>query len=98
MRGLSNRFLEAMRKKLKHGRNRGYIGWDQHWERCVFPASPTLFLLARLHNEMDELVIAVHEGNSDTILKEAADVANFAMFIADIAYTPSIIKEYPNSP
>ena len=84
MRGLSQRFLDAMRRKLKQGRRRGYIGWDCHWKKAVFPYSPTQFLIDRFHGEIDELIIAIHEGKPEAILNEAADVANFAMFIADI--------------
>ena len=40
--------------------------------------------MRRLRDEVAELTIAVHSGKLDDIRKEAADVANFAMFIADI--------------
>lgn len=86
-RGLSRRFLDAMRKKLARGRCCGYVGWDQHWKDCSFPAKPSGtrgLLMTRLQAEVWELVLAVHEGKPDKILEEAADVANFAMFVADI--------------
>ena len=84
MRGLSNQFLNAMRQGLKRGRNKGYVGWDQHWKNTAFPCSPTGWMMMRLHQEIDELVVALNKGSPDLILREAADVANFAMFIADM--------------
>ena len=83
-RGLSRDFLCAMREKLEHGRQRGYVGWDKHWEQTPFPCDPINWMMMRLHQEVDELVIALHKRNLDKIRSEAADVANFAMFIADI--------------
>ena len=85
-RGLDRRFLHAMRMKLDHGRQRGYIGWDDNWN-AVFPASPTGalgLLMQRLQGEVMELGLAIENGNDHDILMEAADVANFAMFIWDI--------------
>ena len=41
------------------------------------------WLLARLDQERDELLLAMHDGDPAAIMKEAADVANFAMMIAD---------------
>ena len=84
MRGLSKEFLDAMRRKLDHGRRCGRVGWDRHWENTVFPCPPDQLMMERLHQEIDELVVALHEGNPKKILHEAADVANFAMFIADL--------------
>jgi len=84
MRDISQEFLQAMRKGLDKGRRMGHVEWDQHWENCTFPCSPTQWMIMRLHQEVDELVIAVNENNPDNILREAADVSNFAMFIADL--------------
>jgi hypothetical protein len=86
MRGLDSRFLSAMRDGLENGRRKGYVGWDERWAhgKVVFPVPPMDWLKARLHQEMDELTVAIYEKDPDKILKEAADVANFAMFIADI--------------
>ena len=86
MRGLSKRFLEAMRQKLEHGRQKGHTGWDKHWNCYTWGplAGTNGELMSRLYQEVAELIIAVHEGNPETIKLEAADVANFAMFIADI--------------
>jgi NTP pyrophosphatase (non-canonical NTP hydrolase) len=87
VRGLSRRFLKAMRQKLQHGRRQGYRGWDQHWENCTFHTPPTGykgFLMTRLREEVAELTVAVEKGNLDAVRSEAADVANLAMFVADI--------------
>ena len=84
MRGLSLKFLSAMRKGLDRGRMHGYKGWDEHWENVCFPCPSDMFLKMRLHQEMDELIIALNERDPEKILNEAADVANFAMFLADI--------------
>lgn len=85
-RGLDRRFLDAMREKLSHGRERGYVGWDEHW-KCRFaspPMGPNGLLFTRLREEVTELSTALHGEDKELIRKEAADVANFAMFIADI--------------
>ena len=81
------KFIEAMEKKLNHGRSKGLVGWDRKWKNTCFPViprGPYGFLMTRLHQEVSELTIAVHEKDKKKILKEAADVANFAMMIADI--------------
>ena len=86
-RGLDQRFLAAMRSKLDHGRRRGYIGWDEHWNDCYFdsaPEGPTGFFMTRLLQEVVELTIAVASKDPGRIKGEAADVANFAMMVADI--------------
>lgn len=89
-RGLSNRFLNAMRSKLKKGRRRGYCGWDERWEEVEFAIDPLQFMMLRLYGEITELAIALRDEDPSRILEEAADVANFAMFIADITrYWPS---------
>ena len=85
-RGIDERFLAAMREKLDHGRRRGRVGWDQHWQRCVFESDPsgaTGFLMRRLAEEVLELGVALALDNRDGIRSEAADVANLAMMVAD---------------
>jgi len=85
-RGLEKKFLDEMRRKLDIGRARGYGGWDRHWKNCTYPLPPSGvhgFFMTRLREEMAELTVAVHERKKDKIREEAADVANFAMFIAD---------------
>ena len=66
-------FAAAMLKKLNANRPKG--GWD---------ATPNGALFARLKEETAELSAAVSAGKSVAeVLGEAADVANFALFIAD---------------
>lgn len=84
IRNLDNRFLDAMREKLQHGRERGYHGWDHKWKGTVWPTNnPSGYLLDRLNHEVLELAVAMDTGTKEQIKKEAADVANFAMMIAD---------------
>lgn len=85
-RGLDRNFLAAMREGLERGRRKGYVGWDQRWKNCTFPARPGGFLgllHRRLQDEMSELTVALERGIASEIFREAADVANFAMMLAD---------------
>jgi hypothetical protein len=85
IRDLDKRFLNAMREKLQHGRDRGYHGWDQKWKDTVWPTNnPSGYLLDRLNHEILELAVAMETGTKEQIKQETADVANFAMMIADI--------------
>ena len=84
-RGLDKRFLDEMRRKLEIGRQH-YVGWDQHWLDCSFhrnPTGPRGSLMSHLQDEVTELILALHEGDKDKVKEEAADVANFAMMVAD---------------
>lgn len=49
-----------------------------HWSTCS-----VYYLLDRLNQERHELVLAVDSNDAEKIRDEAADVANFAMMIAD---------------
>ena len=85
-RGLSKDFLAAMREKMEYGRRWGYEGWDSHWQGRFGHASlrgATGKLMKRLQKEVIELALAIYSGNKEEIRLEAADVANFAMMIAD---------------
>lgn len=67
-------FAEQMEKKLKKNDNK------PHW----LDSSPD-YLLERLCDEVKELMQARQHGKSPTfVIKECADVANFAMMIADM--------------
>lgn len=69
-------FARAMEAKLKENEHKG--GWHDD-----LPDE----LMARLHEETEELENAIHPArNRDPrrVLREAADVANFAMMIADV--------------
>jgi len=66
-------FAQAMEDELKENDHKG--GWaDMHCKA----------LMARLLEELIELQGAIEQGASKpTVLSEAADVANFAMMVAD---------------
>ena len=65
-------FCNEMQKKLDDNSHK--TGWDQ----CS-----DAYLLNRLRQETDELIRAVERQEPQAIIREAADVANFAYFIAD---------------
>jgi NTP pyrophosphatase (non-canonical NTP hydrolase) len=71
-------FAEQMENKLKENDHKG--GWDN----CN-----VYWLWQRLQDESGELLTAINlyrdlGADKNNIIKEAADVANFAMMIADI--------------
>ena len=66
-------FINVMNEQLYINKHKG--GW-KHLDDS--------YLLARLMEELGELAVAIEYGiNKKDIIKEAADVANFAMMIAD---------------
>ena len=65
-------FADAMEKKLKENDHKR--GW-RHMS--------LQYLSMRLTQEREELRRAVEIGDYNTVLQEAADVANFAMMLAD---------------
>jgi NTP pyrophosphatase (non-canonical NTP hydrolase) len=65
-------FALAMETKLKEN------DWKRGWEYCSMQ-----YLSMRLTQEREELRKAVERGNPVEVLREAADVANFCMMIAD---------------
>jgi NTP pyrophosphatase (non-canonical NTP hydrolase) len=66
-------FFDAMLEKLDKNRHKG------GWHNCT-----NAYLKKRLYRELSELLEAVKNGSGEEIRKEAADVANFAFFIADV--------------
>lgn len=75
------RFAEQMERNLrKHDRDRGRRGWihDNPWD-----------LFGRAHQELAELEAELptfsRSGNASNAYKEAADVANMAMMVAETA-------------
>lgn len=52
----------------------------KHWDEV-----PMIYLYQRMLEEEEELYTALKEGDIHSIIDEAADVANFAMMIADRA-------------
>ena len=65
-------FHELMLEKLRDNRHKA------HWEHVSQD-----WILARLEQELEELKEALANGCADDIAYECADVANFAMMIAD---------------
>lgn len=66
-------FVECMVVKLDENSGKG--GWSND--------SPDSLLL-RVFEEAVELTSAVKHETSDAVIREAADVANFAMMVADV--------------
>lgn len=67
-------FAVHMKHKLLLTRHR------PHWKTC-----DQGFLHSRLLEEAEELLAAIECGDRKSIVREAADVANFAMMLADNA-------------
>ena len=65
-------FAKIMENKLKQNDYKG------GWSNCDIK-----WLLSRLKEETVELEQAIENKSKENIVKEAADVANFAMMIAD---------------
>lgn len=73
-------FAQAMEGKLALNRHKG--------DRAGWLSLTTDKLWTLLQKELVELRAAIETGNAEDIKKEAADVANFAMMIADKASMP----------
>jgi len=73
MRDEVKQFAEQMEDRLKDN------DWKGGWEDC----SP-MWLAEKLLNEAIELNTALLEKNTNKIAHETADVANYAMMIADV--------------
>lgn len=68
-------FAEQMERKLRENDHKG------GWNNC-----DALYLIGRINQEMDELQAAIMDGEGPfEIAREAVDVANYAMMIADQA-------------
>ena len=90
MRSEVYRFAVEMERNLQKHDNRP--GWKDE---------SSDYLLERLREELEELQAAIDhtdDGRETRILKEAADVANFAMMIADITYGLSIEDAMERNP
>ncbi|HUT60667.1 MAG TPA: hypothetical protein VNA25_22710 [Phycisphaerae bacterium] len=69
-------FATLMEERLRaNDAEKGMAGWK---------AAPADRLMACLFREVAELGVAVHKLGPDDIAHEAADVANFAMMVADV--------------
>lgn len=69
-----SQFARLMEERLQKHDHKGRYGWAGYRKRV---------LLEMLHGELCELSEAVFTHNEEEIRKEAADLANFAMMIAD---------------
>ena len=67
------RFAKQMEKVLKENDHK------QHWSNCSVG-----YLLGRAGDELGELRRAIKSKDPQKIKKEATDLANFAMMIADV--------------
>jgi NTP pyrophosphatase (non-canonical NTP hydrolase) len=69
-------FSEQMEMTLKENDHKG--GWGS--EQCSLD-----YLIERLKEEVNELIVATDSGKAgvENVIRECADVANFAMMIAD---------------
>jgi len=77
-------FADAMERELQANEHKG------GWQGCDKD-----YLIMRLREETRELIVVLRdpEGTLDTITAEAADVANFAMMIADNFGDLQAVKE-----
>ena len=94
-RSVSADFILAMEEKLQHGREQGRTGWDSKWKNI----SVDSFTLHNLRNkleeefwELEELIFELLDYEEQgrivdlaDVRLEAADVANVAMMVADMA-------------
>lgn len=67
-------FADAMERKLRDNDHK------RHWRGMTMQ-----YLSMRLTQERKELYAAIASGDAAKVLDEAADVANFAMMVADLA-------------
>lgn len=97
MRGVSKDFVLAMAEKLSAGRVKGRTGWDSKWKNISVDSFTIHNLLNKLEEELCELedlvfdlldydeVGTAADVDLAEVRLEAADVANVAMMIADMA-------------
>ena len=70
-------FALKMQKELDNNKHKGKFSWRKD---CSLD-----YLIKRLYEEADEVVNCIGTGSSlQEVISECADVANFAMMIADI--------------
>jgi NTP pyrophosphatase (non-canonical NTP hydrolase) len=77
-------FAEQMRAKLERDRHKGdnwqELGVDWLFDRLAGEMGPKTET-----SEIDELETAIYQQDWENVIRECADVANFAMMIADTA-------------
>ena len=90
LRDIDVRFLDAMEERLGLGRQKSMVGWDQHWKDCYFeydPDGPRGMFVDLLQRNVRDLIVYLQSNRRTKIRETCADIANFAMFIADIHET-----------
>lgn len=85
-------FIKEMERKLQIGfEQKGYTAWDRKWEGCELGVD---YFIEYLKGEVAELEEAYSSGKGSTeVVRECADVANLAMFVADIAMKEEVNYE-----
>lgn len=78
-------FINAMERKLEHGREQGIEGWDSYWNGYLNYAN-FYNLFAKFGEEIGEVFEAVSNGNFETAADECPDVANMAMMLWDFIH------------
>lgn len=71
-----------MEAKLKANDHKG--GWHNEYAE---------YFLSRMTDEFEELVAALETGNTEKSISECADVANFAMMLADNIWRYGVISD-----
>ena len=77
MRGVIQWFAEKMEDELRENDPKG------GWHGCSYS-----YLCHKLLEEVGELVAILMDGENGNVTEEAADIANYAMMIADNACGP----------
>jgi hypothetical protein len=81
-----DRFIEVMKEQLRTNAHKG--DWRErtiHHPGGHDEPVTTAHALVRLHEELRELELAVDTGEeTQVVAREAADVANFALIVADL--------------
>ena len=79
-------FIEVMKEQLRANAHKG--DWRErtiHYPGGHDEPVTTAHALVRLHEELRELELAVDTGQEiQVVAREAADVANFALIVADL--------------
>ena len=83
-------FADAMERKLRENDHK------RHWTGMGMQ-----YLSMRLTQERKELYAAIASGDPTLVLDEAADIANFAMMVADVARRSTVphgVRVTPETP
>ena len=95
-------FARAMQHKLDANKFKDGRGWTRNPDgsRSGWAGVSPDFLIEKLEEECSELIYEVQRGGGDLIWKEAADVGNIAMMLADVtdalAFVPESLDPHPD--